>query len=262
MSDGQGATDSAATGVASNMTAGAGSAAPKGPRVLIIDDEPEIRRVIRTPLLAAGYAVEWAPTGQQGMELAARWRPDAIVLDLFLPDMDGVEVCRQIRAWSQTPIIVLSVRDREEDKVKALEEGADDYLTKPFGMQELTARIRVALRHAANAANAHPTPEARFQTGALLMDFERRLVTVDGVEAHLTPTEYEVLKYLATHAGRVVTHRTLLRAVWGPQYEQEAHYLRVFVGQIRRKIEPEPGRPQYILTEPGVGYRLRSPEDD
>jgi len=261
MSDGQRTTSSRATGAAPENT-DAPAPASKGLRVLIIDDEPEIRRVIRTPLIAAGYTVEWAPTGKQGMELASRWRPDVIILDLFLPDMDGVEVCRQIRAWSQTPILVLSVRDSEQDKVRALDEGADDYLTKPFGMQELTARIKVALRHAANAANAHPTSEARFQVGGLLLDFERRLVTVDGVEAHLTPTEYDVLKYLATHAGRVVTHRTLLRAVWGPQYEQEAHYLRVFVGQIRRKIEPEPGRPQYILTEPGVGYRLRSPEDE
>jgi two-component system KDP operon response regulator KdpE len=228
-----------------------------GVRVLVIDDEPEIRRAVRTGLAGAHFTVEGATTGAQGMDLVARWHPDVIILDLSLPDMDGVEVCRQLRGWSQAPIIVLSVRSSDQDKIAALELGADDYLTKPFSMGELLARLRVALRHAAQAGGGNRN-DAQFQSGGLILDFERRRVTVDGAEAHLTPTEYEVLKYLAINAGKVVTHRTLLRAVWGPQYEDEAHYLRVFVGQLRRKIEPDPSRPRYLLTEPGIGYRLQS----
>jgi two-component system KDP operon response regulator KdpE len=228
-------------------------------RVLVIDDEPEIRRAVRTGLAGAEFTVEWAPTGQQGMELVAEWHPDVVLLDLSLPDIDGIEVCRELRTWTQVPIIVLSVRGSDADKVTALELGADDYLTKPFSMGELIARIKVALRHAAHSAGGAGT-EARFQVGALVIDFERRLVTVDGKEVHLTPTEYEVLKYLATNSGKVMTHRVLLRAVWGPEYEDEAHYLRVFIGQLRRKIEPDPSRPRYLLTEPGIGYRLRASE--
>ena len=228
-----------------------------GVRVLVIDDEPEIRRAVRTGLAGAHFTVEGATTGAQGMDLVARWHPDIIILDLSLPDMDGVEVCRQLRGWSQAPIIVLSVRSSDQDKIAALELGADDYLTKPFSMGELLARLRVALRHAAHTGGGSGN-DAQFQSGGLILDFERRRVTVDGAEAHLTPTEYEVLKYLAINAGKVVTHRTLLRAVWGPQYEDEAHYLRVFVGQLRRKIEPDPSRPRYLLTEPGIGYRLQS----
>ena len=234
------------------QTRGAG-----GVRVLVIDDEREIRRAVHTGLAGANFAVEGATTGAQGMELVARWHPDVVILDLSLPDMDGVEVCRQLRGWSQVPIIVLSVRAGDQDKIAALELGADDYLTKPFSMGELLARLRVALRHAAHAGGGSGT-DAQFQSGGLILDFERRRVTVDGAEAHLTPTEYEVLKYLAVNAGKVVTHRTLLRAVWGPQYEDEAHYLRVFVGQLRRKIEPDPSRPRYLLTEPGIGYRLQA----
>ncbi len=229
-----------------------------GARVLVIDDEPEIGRAVRTGLQGAEFSVEWAATGADGMERVAQWRPDVILLDLSLPDIDGVEVCRQLRAWTQTPIIVLSVRSREADKVAALEQGADDYLTKPFGMGELIARIRVALRHVARAASG--TGDALMRVGGLEMDLERRLVTVDGREAHLTPTEYEVLKYLMTNAGKVVTHRVLLHAVWGPSYQAEAHYLRVFINQLRRKIEPEPSRPRYLITESGVGYRIRGPD--
>ncbi len=227
-----------------------------GGRVLIIDDEPEIRRAIQAGLAAAALVVEWTPTGAQGLELVARWHPDVVILDLFLPDRDGLEVLRQLRQWSTVPIIVLSVRASDQDKITALELGADDYLTKPFSMGELLARIRVAFRHTAQVAGS-ASNEAIFRTGGLVIDFERRQVTVDGVIVHLTHTQYEVLKYLAMNAGKVVTHRTLLRAVWGPQYEQNAHYLRIFIGQLRRKIEPDPSRPRYLLTNPGVGYCLQ-----
>lgn len=228
---------------------------PGGARVLVIDDEPEIQRAIKTRLAGANFVVAGALTGVEGMDLVARWHPDVVILDLALPDMDGIEVCRQLRTWSQVPIIVLSVRADDADKVAALELGADDYLVKPFSSRELVARVRVALRHAAGSS-----AEASFQTGGLVIDFQRRHVMVDGTEVHLTPTEYEVLKYLATNAGKVITHRTLLQAVWGPQYETEDHYLHVFIGQLRRKIEPNASRPRYLVTEPGVGYRLRTPE--
>lgn len=229
-----------------------------GARVLVIDDEPEIGRAVRLGLQSAGYTVEWEERGQAGIERVAQWRPDVILLDLSLPDLDGVEVCKRLRGWIKTPIIVLSVRAHEADKVAALEQGADDYLTKPFGMGELIARIRVALRHAAQYTGATEGVDgAIVRVGSLEMDLERRLVTVDGRETHLTPTEYEVLKYLAAHLGKVVTHQMLLHAVWGPAYEAEAHYLRVFINQLRRKIEPDPSRPRYLITEPGIGYRLR-----
>jgi two-component system, OmpR family, KDP operon response regulator KdpE len=232
--------------------------APGGARVLVIDDEPEIQRAIRTYLAGLGFAIEGALTGREGMDLVGRWHPDVIILDLSLPDVDGIEVTRQLRTWSQVPIIVLSVRAGDADKVAALELGADDYLTKPFSSRELLARVRVALRHAARGAGG--SPEARFQVGGLVIEFEQRRVTVDGNEVHLTPTEYEVLKYLAMNVGKVITRRTLLQAVWGPQYENEDHYLHVFIGQLRRKLEPNPSRPYYLLTEPGIGYRLRSPQ--
>ncbi len=232
------------------------TAARGGGRVLVIDDEPEIRRAIQAGLAGASLVVEWAPTGAQGLELVSRWHPDVVILDLFLPDMDGLEVLRQLRQWSRVPIIVLSVRASDQDKITALESGADDYLTKPFSMGELLARIRVAFRHTAQAAGG-VTNVALFRTGGLVLDFERRQLTVDGVVVHLTHTQYEVLKYLAMNAGKVVTHRTLLRAVWGPQYENNAQYLRIFIGQLRRKIEPDPSRPRYLLTDPGIGYRLQ-----
>ncbi|HKB46121.1 MAG TPA: response regulator transcription factor, partial [Ktedonobacterales bacterium] len=198
--------------------------ASAGARILVIDDEPEIRRAVRLGLAGAGFAVEWAPTAAEGMDQVARWHPDVVILDLALPDKDGLQVCRELRAWSAVPIIVLSVRADDADKIAALESGADDYLTKPFSMAELVARVRVALRHAAHSAGPADA-SSRFQTGELVLDFARRVVTVGGAEVHLTPTEYEVLKYLAMNAGKVVTHRTLLRAVWGPDYEDEAHYL-------------------------------------
>ncbi|HEY7835367.1 MAG TPA: response regulator transcription factor [Ktedonobacterales bacterium] len=230
---------------------------PAGARVLVIDDEAAIQRAVQTYLAGLGYAVKGALTGQEGLELVARWHPDVVILDLALPDMDGLDVCRQVRAWSAVPIIVLSVRADDSDKVAALDLGADDYLTKPFSSRELVARVRVALRHAARAG-ADLTAAARFQSGGLVLDFARRQVSVDGNEVHLTPTEYEMLKYLATHAGKVITRRTLLIGVWGPEYASEDHYLHVFVGQLRRKIEPDPSRPVYLITEPGVGYRLRT----
>ena len=226
-------------------------------RILVVDDEPEIWRAVRAGLTSAGFTTEWAPTATQGIDLVARWHPDIIILDLSLPDKDGIEVCRELRNWSHVPILILSVRGSDMDKVTALELGADDYLTKPFSIAELVARVRVALRHAAHAAGSS---EARFQTGELIIDFERRQVTVAGRTAHLTPIEYEVLKYLAINAGKVLTHRAILSAVWGPAYENEIHYLRVFLNQLRRKIEPEPSRPRYLLTELGIGYRLRSPD--
>jgi two-component system, OmpR family, KDP operon response regulator KdpE len=234
-----------------------------GARVLIIDDEHEIQRAVRTRLSGADFSVEGALTAHEGLELVARWHPDVVILDLSLPDRDGLEVCRELRTWSQVPIIVLSVRGDDADKVAALELGADDYLTKPFSSAELVARVRVALRHAAHAGgggSAGGTGDARFEVAGLVVDFQTRRVTVEGREVHLTPTEYEVLKYLATNAGRVITHRTLLRAVWGPAYETEDHYLYVFIGRLRHKLEPDPNRPRYLMTEPGIGYRLRPPE--
>jgi two-component system KDP operon response regulator KdpE len=230
-----------------------------GVRVLVVDDEPEIRRAVRLYLSGQAFTVEGAATGAEGMEMVARWHPDVVVLDLALPDMEGVDVCRQLRTWTEVPIIVLSVRTDDADKVAALESGADDYLTKPFSSRELAARVRVALRHATRAAGS-PGAADRFEAGALVIEYQRRRVTVAGREVHLTPTEYELLKYLAVHAGKVVTHRNLLQAVWGPEYETEDHYLHVFVGQLRRKLEPVPSRPRYLVTEPGIGYRLRTPE--
>ncbi len=230
-------------------------------RVLVIDDEAEIGRATRAGLSGAGFTVAWTATAAEGMAQVAQWHPDVVILDLSLPDKDGLEVCRELRAWTPVPIIVLSVRAGEQDKVTALELGADDYLTKPFTIGELIARVRVALRHVAGGSGRSAAGVgSRFQTGELALDFERRRVTVDGKEVHLTPTEYEVLKYLALNVGRVITHRTLLRAVWGPQYDSETHYLRVFIGQLRRKIEPEPSRPIYLLTVPGIGYRLAESE--
>jgi two-component system KDP operon response regulator KdpE len=224
-----------------------------GERVLVIDDEMEIFHAIKPALEGATFAVEWASTAAQGMRMITEWQPDVVILDLFLPDVDGLEVCRQLRRWSPVPIVVLSVRASDQDKITALELGADDYLTKPFSIGELLARVRVALRHAAQATGTRGG-KAR----GLALDFENRRVAVNGVEVHLTPTQYEVLKYLAQNADKVVTHRILLRAVWGPEYEEKDYYLRVFVGQLRRKIEPDPSRPRYLLTEPGIGYRFRS----
>jgi two-component system KDP operon response regulator KdpE len=225
------------------------------PRILVVDDEPQIGRLLRTTLGAHGYDIAVAADGQAALEQAAHWRPDIILLDLGLPVIDGLEVCRRIRAWSQVPIIILSVRDGEGDKVAALDLGADDYLTKPFGAAELLARIRVALRHAARGT-AREEPLLRF--GDLAIDLTRRRVTLAEQEIHLTPTEYDLLRALATQAGKVLTHTMLLRTVWGSAYEHDAPTLRVFITQLRRKIEADPAHPAHILTEPGIGYRFSS----
>jgi len=210
--------------------------------------------------MSSAFELAWASTAAHGLELAAQWRPDVVIPELSLQDRDGLEVCRQLRTWSAVPIIVLSARDSEADTLLAFEEGADDYVTKPFSMAELLARIRVALRHVAQSTGS--ARGVRFEASGLCLDFERRQVTMDAVEVHLTPTEYELLKYLAQHVGKVVTHRDLLRAVWGPACEDATHYVRVCVGRLRRKIEPEGGRsPRLLLTEPGIGYRLRAPEE-
>jgi len=224
-------------------------------RILVVDDEPQIRRLLNTSLGARGYDVAVAADGPAALERAANWRPDLILLDLGLPHMDGLEVCRQVRGWSQVPIIVLTVRDAEQDKVAALDLGADDYLTKPFGTDELLARIRVALRHAASLSI---TQEPVLHFGDLAIDLARRLVMIGDEEIHLTPKEYELLRVLATQAGKVLTHRMLLGAVWGSGYEQDLPTLRVFVTQLRRKIEPDPAHPTHILTEPGIGYRFHT----
>ncbi len=224
-----------------------------GARVLVIDDEPGIATAVRRNLSAHGFAVTTAATGAEGLDACAAHHPDLILLDLGLPDMDGISVIEQIRASSSTPIIVLSVREAEGEKVRALDLGADDYLTKPFGVDELLARIRVALRHAAHPAAG---AEAVFKSGDLEVDLERRRVTVRGEEIRLTPTEYDLLRALVRKPGRVLTDRMLLQEVWGPDYGSEAHYLHVYVGRLRKKIEADTQRPAHIITEPGVGYRL------
>jgi len=225
------------------------------PHILVIDDEPQIVRAMRTILTAKGFRVSSAMRGGEGLALAAAQPPDLIILDLSLPDMDGFEVCDQLRQWTQVPIIVLSVRDSERDKVTALDKGADDYLTKPFGIEELLARIRVALKH---SAQAHGAPRPVVPAGLLTIDLARHIVTRDGEEVKLTATEFKLLAYLATHADRVLTHQAILKAVWGDADMDHTEYLRVYVGQLRKKLEANPDQPRYLLTEPGVGYRLLS----
>jgi len=220
--------------------------------ILIVDDEPAIRRFLRTSLGAYGHSVTEAASGEDALKAAAAGRPDIILLDLGLPDLDGVEVTRRLREWTKIPIIILSVREHETDKISALDAGADDYLTKPFGIGELMARIRVALRR-----SAHTADEPVYQIEDLQIDLPKRRVTVSGKEISLTPTEYDLLRVLAQYAGKVITHRQLLRLVWGDAYESETHLLRVNMSNLRRKVEADPARPRYILTEPGVGYRLR-----
>jgi two-component system KDP operon response regulator KdpE len=225
------------------------------PLVLLIEDEPPMRRFLRTALGSNDYRLVEAETAKEGLAQAAARNPDVILLDLGLPDRDGLEVARELREWSATPIIVLSARGREEDKVKALDLGADDYLTKPFGVDELLARIRVALRHAAMPPGTAPEPV--FEAGALRVDLTARRVWRGGEEIHLTPTEYKLLTTLVRHAGKVLTHRQLLKEVWGANYANQSHYVRVYMAQLRQKIEADPARPRLLLTEPGVGYRLR-----
>jgi two-component system KDP operon response regulator KdpE len=224
------------------------------PLVLIVDDETPIRHFLRLSLAGEGYRVIEAGTAAEALEMIAGQRPDVVILDLGLPDRDGLDLTRDVREWSSVPIVVLSAREKENDKVAALEAGADDYLTKPFGTGELMARLRVALRHAALAEV--PAGESVFATGELKVDLARRLVFVGGREVRLTPIEYRLLAVLVKHAGKVLTHRQLLHEVWGPEYGDENHYVRVYVAQLRRKLEEDPARPRYLRTEPGVGYRL------
>jgi two-component system KDP operon response regulator KdpE len=221
-------------------------------KVLIIDDEEAIRRFLRVTLSSQGYTVLEAASGNDGLANAANEKPDVIVLDLGLPDLDGVAVTRLLREWTRIPVIILSVRGSEKDKIAALDAGADDYLTKPFGAGELLARIRAALRRSIQTPN-----EPVFVTGNLKVDLARRLVTVSGREVQLTPNEYGLLHTLVSNAGKVLTHHYLLREVWGAEYGEEFHMLHVNISNLRRKIEPDPTRPQFIITEPGVGYRLK-----
>jgi len=223
------------------------------PSVLVVEDEPEIRRFLRTSLGAEGYRVVEAETGERGVVDAGTHKPDLAIVDLGLPDLDGVEVIRRIRAWSTMPIIVLSARAREQAKIEALDAGADDYVTKPFGIGELIARIRVALRHAARTRAGGATT-LRF--GSVEADLERRKVVRDGNDVHLTPIEFRLLACLAQHIGMVVTHRVLLREVWGPSHVEHTHYLRIYMKQLREKLEEDAVRPRHLLTESGVGYRL------
>ena len=221
-------------------------------RVLVVDDETSIRRYLRAALGAQGFNIYEAGNGQEAINAVISHHPDIIILDLGLPDFDGIEVTRRLREWSETPIIVLSVREAEIDKIAALDAGADDYLTKPFGTGELMARMRVVMRRIGGKSD-----EPVLQVDNLKMDLSRRLVTVDEDQISLTPTEYEILRLLLQNAGKVLTHRQLLKQVWGTTYESEMHILRVNISNLRRKIEPDPSRPHYLLTEPGVGYRIR-----
>jgi two-component system KDP operon response regulator KdpE len=223
------------------------------PVVVLIEDEPQIRRFLRATLTGQGYRLFEAGTGADGLVEVASRQPDVVIVDLGLPDLDGLEVIRRLREWSKVPVIVLSARGQERDKVSALDAGADDYVSKPFSAGELLARLRVALRHAAGAAHEE---SAAFTVGELQVDLLRRHVTVAGAEVRLTPIEYKLLTTLVKHAGKVVTHQQLLRDVWGPSHDDQSHYVRVYMAHLRHKIEAEPARPRYLLTEPGVGYRL------
>jgi two-component system KDP operon response regulator KdpE len=227
----------------------------KGSRILVVDDERAIRRFLRASLSTHGYTISEAANGVEALALVAEQRPDVVFLDLGLPDMDGIEVIRELREWSNVPVIILSVRDQEKDKIDALDAGADDYLTKPFGIGELMARMRGVLRRSFPAVSDEPL----IRIGDLQMDFVRRLVTLAESELALTPTEYEILKVLMQHAGKVLTHLHIIRKVWGAGYgENEAHLLRVNISNLRRKIEPDATRPTFIVTEPGIGYRFRA----
>ncbi|HYP91163.1 MAG TPA: response regulator [Polyangiaceae bacterium] len=226
------------------------------PTILIIEDELQMRRFLRASLTTNGYQVVESETAADGIAQAAARNPDLVLLDLGLPDLDGLVVTQRLREWSQTPLIVISARGREEDKISALDAGADDYLTKPFGVGELLARIRVALRNAARGELG----SSEFTAFELKVDLARRQVFVRGAEVHLTPIEYKLLATLIKHAGRVITHRQLLKEVWGPGSGEQTQYLRVYMGQLRHKLEVNPSRPQFLMTEPGVGYRLKTPE--
>ena len=222
--------------------------------ILVIEDEPAVKKFLRVSLESQDYKVVEASDGEEGLRHAALAQPDIVVLDLGLPDMDGLEVTRRLREWTAMPVIVVSARGKEQDKVAALDAGADDYLTKPFSVNELLARIRVAQRHL--AATDKDTGEPLFEVGDLRADLSRREVTVHGKAVHLTPNEFRLLSVLVKHAGKVMTHRQLLREVWGPDASEETHYLRVYMNQLRQKLEADASRPRYLVTEPGVGYRL------
>jgi two-component system, OmpR family, KDP operon response regulator KdpE len=220
-------------------------------RVLVVDDEPQITRVLRTVLSSQGYQVQTAAEGQAALASFAEFRPELVITDLYMPHMDGVELCRRIRAVSAVPIIVLSVKGEERTKVEALDSGADDYVTKPFGIDELLARVRAALRRSGGDAEI-----ASFDAGDFRVDLEGRRVHIGGQEVRLTPKEFELFVYMARHPNRVITHRTLLEAVWGEASQEQPEYLRVFMGQLRKKLEPDPSNPKYLVTEPWVGYRF------
>lgn len=222
-----------------------------GVRILIIDDESQIRRLLKVALSGHGYEVREVASGLEGLNEVALYRPDLVILDMGLPDIDGLEIVRRLREWSKVPIIIISVREEESDKIGALDAGADDYVTKPFNMGELLARMRAALRHAAGAGD-----EPIFNFNELTIDLAHRRVKINDEEIKLTPIEYDLIKNLAVHAGKVLTHKHLLRTIWGLSYENDVHYLRVYIGQLRRKIETDPSHPKHIITEPGVGYRL------
>ncbi|GJL66346.1 MAG: DNA-binding response regulator [Nitrospirales bacterium] len=224
----------------------------QGARILVVDDEPQIRRSLQVNLENKGYAVITAASGEEALEAIAQRQPDVVIIDLILPTMNGIELTRRIRLQSPVPIIVLSAIGNEQKKVEALETGADDYVTKPFGMEELTARVRSALRRTVMVPGTEPV----FKSGTLTINFERREVRLNDEPIKLTPTEYDLLKYMIQFTGKVLTHRTLLTAIWGEAYADQAQYLRVFIGQLRKKIERNTSRPQYILTDPGVGYRF------
>jgi two-component system KDP operon response regulator KdpE len=224
-----------------------------GARILVVDDEPQILRALQTNLRGAGYDVETAATAEQALAAVALREPEAVILDLVLPDGRGTDVCRELRTWSAVPVIVLSAVGEESEKVAALDAGADDYVTKPFGMGELLARLRAAMRRVG------PASEPVIEVGELRIDVPARSVTVAGRPVQLTPNEFDLLRLLAQHRGKLLTHKTILREVWGPAYEVESHYLHVYVSQLRRKLEPDPTRPRYLLTEPGAGYRLAEP---
>jgi two-component system KDP operon response regulator KdpE len=226
-----------------------------GALILVVEDEPQMRRFLRTALVVREFRIVEAETAKEALVAATAHNPDVILLDLGLPDGDGIDLTRRIREWSRAPIIVISARGREDDKVAALDAGADDYLTKPFGVNELLARIRVALRHAAQSSSE--SGSSIIDIGTLHLDLARREVTVAGSQVHLTPIEYRLLVLLAQNAGKMLSHRQILKEVWGPPYAGQTQYLRVFMAQLRRKIEPDPARPKLLITEPGVGYRMK-----
>jgi two-component system, OmpR family, KDP operon response regulator KdpE len=228
------------------------------PRILVIDNEPQVLRALQTILGEKHFKVETAVTGEAGLALAVASQPDVIILDLGLPDMDGVDVCKQLRTWTQTPVIILSVRDQEREKVRALDQGADDYLTKPFGIEELLARVRVALRRRTTEVGS---PATVIKVGPIEIDLVRHIVTRNRTEIKLTVTEYNLLVYLVSHADRVLTHQSILTQIWGKENAERVEYLRVYMRQLRKKLEADPHRPRYILNESGVGYRFVIPAE-